>query len=125
MASAFDPEKMSEAHNIYREVVLLRVLGPATLPSDSELLRTRVEHNQRRTADEVFSQDVHDGLDPNVASSELKSDEPPNPAPWGKDLRVVYAAADVALAVFLVQLYRRTSFSLDGPASFIDHAGKL
>ncbi|WP_306532494.1 hypothetical protein [Geobacter sp.] len=62
VAAAFDPEKMSEAHNFDREVVLLRVLGPASLPSDSDLLRTRIEHNQRRTADEVFNQDIHDGL---------------------------------------------------------------
>jgi hypothetical protein len=35
-------------------VVLLRVLEPVTLPSDSDLLRTRIEHNQRRTDEEVF-----------------------------------------------------------------------
>lgn len=71
VAAAFDPEKMSEAHNFDREVVLLRVLGPAPLPSDSDLLRTRVEHNQRRTADEVFNQDIHDGLDP-ITHAELQ-----------------------------------------------------
>ena len=71
VAAAFDPEKMSEAHNFDREVVLLRVLGPASLPSDSDLLRTRIEHNQRRTADEVFNQDIHDGLDP-ITHAELQ-----------------------------------------------------
>lgn len=64
VAAAFDPEKMSEAHALDREVVLLRVLGPAPLPSDTDLLKTRVEHNQRRTEDEVFSVEAHDGLDP-------------------------------------------------------------
>jgi len=71
VAAAFDPEKMSEVHNFDREVVLLRVLGPASLPSDSDLLRTRIEHNQRRTADEVFNQDIHDGLDP-ITHAELQ-----------------------------------------------------
>ena len=71
VAAAFHPEKMSETHNFDREVILLRVLGPAPLPSDSDLLRTRVEHNQRRTADEVFNQDIHDGLDP-ITHAELQ-----------------------------------------------------
>lgn len=71
VAAAFDPEKMSEAHEFDREVVLLRVLGPASLPSDGDLLRTRIEHNQRRTADEVFNQDIHDGLDP-ITHAELQ-----------------------------------------------------
>jgi hypothetical protein len=71
VAAAFDPEKMSEAHDFDREVVLLRVLGPAPLPSDGDLLRTRIEHNQRRTANEVFNQDIHDGLDP-ITHAELQ-----------------------------------------------------
>jgi DNA helicase HerA-like ATPase len=71
VAAAFDPEKMTEAHNFDREVVLLRVLGPASLPSDGDLLRTRIEHNQRRTAEEVFNQDIHDGLDP-ITHAELQ-----------------------------------------------------
>lgn len=71
VAAAFDPEKMSEAHEFDREVVLLRVLGPAPLPSDGDLLRTRIEHNQRRTADEIFNQDIHDGLDP-ITHAELQ-----------------------------------------------------
>ncbi|MDX1916246.1 MAG: DUF87 domain-containing protein [Methylophilus sp.] len=64
VASSFDPEKMTESNELDREVVLLRVLGPAPLPSDSDLLKTRIEHNQRRTEDEVFTSEAHDGLDP-------------------------------------------------------------
>jgi len=71
VAAAFDPEKMSVVHNFDREVVLLRVLGPAILPSDNDLMRTRVEHNQRRTAEEVFNEDIHDGLDP-ITHAELQ-----------------------------------------------------
>jgi hypothetical protein len=71
VAAAFDPETMSKVHNFDREVVLLRVLGPALLPSDNDLLRTRIEHNQRRIADEVFNQDIHDGLDP-ITHAELQ-----------------------------------------------------
>lgn len=71
VASAFDPEKFADAAEIDQEVVLLRVLGPASLPQDGDLLRTRIEHNQRRTPEEVFTQDAHDGFDP-ITHSELQ-----------------------------------------------------
>jgi len=71
VAAAFDPEKMSEVHKLDQEVILLRVIGPSPLPSDNDLLRTRVEHNQRRTEEEIFNQDIHDGLDP-ITHSELQ-----------------------------------------------------
>jgi hypothetical protein len=71
IASGFDPDRLSEAHELDREIVLLRVLGPASLPSDVDLLKTRIEHNQRRTSDEIFTQDVHDGLDP-LTQAELQ-----------------------------------------------------
>ncbi len=64
VAAAFDPEQMAQATELEKEVVLLRVLGPAPLPSDTDMLRTRVEHNQRRTEDELFPKDARDGLDP-------------------------------------------------------------
>ena len=72
VAAGFNPEKMSEASELDREVILLRVLGPAPLPSDADLVRTRIEHNQRRTEEEVFTTDVHDGLDP-LTHAELQS----------------------------------------------------
>lgn len=71
VAASFDPEKMAEAREFDKEVVLLRVLEPANLPQDAELLKTRIEHSQRRTSDEVFMPDVHDGLDP-ITHAELQ-----------------------------------------------------
>lgn len=71
VASVFDPEKFTDAHEFDKEVVLLRVLGPTNLPQDGDLLRTRIEHNQRRTPEEVFTQDIHDGLDP-ITHAELQ-----------------------------------------------------
>lgn len=71
IASGFDPERLSEASELDREVLLLRVIGPSHLPSDMELIKTRVEHNQRRTADEIFTQDSNDGLDP-ITHAELQ-----------------------------------------------------
>lgn len=64
VAAAFDPERMGQATELEKEVVLLRVLEPAPLPTDADMLRTRVEHNQRRTEDELFPKDARDGLDP-------------------------------------------------------------
>lgn len=71
VAAAFDPDKMTKAHKLDQEVVLLRVIGPSYLPSDNDLLKTRVEHNQRRTEEEIFTQDIHDGLDP-ITHAELQ-----------------------------------------------------
>jgi hypothetical protein len=71
IGAAFDPERFAEAHEFDREVVLLRVLGPANLPSDTDLLKTRIEHNQRRVVGELFATDAQDGLDP-VTHSELQ-----------------------------------------------------
>jgi hypothetical protein len=64
IAASFDPTKFANALEFDKEVVLLRVIGPASLPQDVDMLRTRIEHSQRRTADELFGEDVHDGLDP-------------------------------------------------------------
>lgn len=71
VASGFDPENMTSAHEFDREVVLLRVLEPVVLPSDRDLVRTVIEHNQRRTEAEVFATDIHDGHDP-VTHNELQ-----------------------------------------------------
>lgn len=64
IATAFDPAKFNNAMEIDKEIVLLRVIGPSSLPQDGDLLRTRIEHSQRKTEDELFTEDVHDGLDP-------------------------------------------------------------
>lgn len=71
IASALNPSKMSEAHELDKEIILLRVLGTSALPQDSELIKTRIEHNQRRTSEEVFGSDIHDGLDP-ITHAELQ-----------------------------------------------------
>src|SRR5579862_5465345 len=52
IAAGFDPEHPADAHAFDREVILLRVLEPVALPSDRDLVRTVIEHNQRRTEDE-------------------------------------------------------------------------
>jgi hypothetical protein len=71
IAAGFDPENLTKAHEFDREVVLLRVLEPVVLPSDRDLVRTVIEHNQRRTEAEVFATDLHDGHDP-VTHNELQ-----------------------------------------------------
>lgn len=72
VAAGFHPEKFNDSHNIDREVVLLRVLEPVSLPQDNDFVRTRIEHHQRRTIDEKFPGDVHDGLDP-ITAVELQA----------------------------------------------------
>jgi hypothetical protein len=68
LAAGFDPSRFDAAPAIDQEVVLLRVLGPAPLPQDGDLVRTRIEHHQRRREAERLPGDVNDGLDPMTAS---------------------------------------------------------
>ncbi|KOX63730.1 ATPase [Pseudomonas psychrophila] len=68
LAAGFDPARFDAASEIDREVVLLRVLGPAPLPQDGDMIRTRIEHHQRRREAERLPGDVNDGLDPMTAS---------------------------------------------------------
>lgn len=72
VAAGFHPEKFNSSHQIDREVVLLRVLEPVTLPQDTDFVRTRIEHHQRRTIDEKYPDDVNDGLDP-ITAVELQA----------------------------------------------------
>ena len=46
VAATFDPERYSEAKEIDREVILLRVTGSAKLPQDDDLVRTKIDHFQ-------------------------------------------------------------------------------
>lgn len=71
VAAGFDPSRFNEAPFIDQEVVLLRVLGPAALPQDADMVRTRIEHHQRRRAEERLPGDSNDGLDP-MTRSELQ-----------------------------------------------------
>ncbi|KTF33162.1 ATP-binding protein [Xanthomonas vesicatoria] len=68
VAAGFDPEKFSESFEVDREVVLLRVLGPSPLPQDGDMVRTRIEHHQRRLENERYPGDKNDGLDPMTAN---------------------------------------------------------
>lgn len=68
VAAGFNPEHISDAPSIDQEVVLLRVLEPVSLPQDADLVRTRIEHHQRRTSDEKLPGDVNDGFDPMTAA---------------------------------------------------------
>ena len=68
LAAGFDPALFDTAPAIDQEVVLLRVLGPAPLPQDGDMVRTRIEHHQRRRETERLPGDVNDGLDPMTAS---------------------------------------------------------
>lgn len=72
VAAGFNPERFADAQPIDREVVLLRVLEPVSLPQDNDFVRTRIEHHQRRTSNEMLPGDVNDGLDP-MTASELQS----------------------------------------------------
>jgi hypothetical protein len=72
VAAGFNPERFNESDEIDREVLLLRVLEPVSLPQDNDFLRTRIEHHQRRTQKEKFPGDVNDGLDP-LTASELQA----------------------------------------------------
>jgi len=65
VATALNPENPAATPNIFdNELILLRVQGPANLPSDSEMVKTRIEHNQRREANDRFVKDANDGFTP-------------------------------------------------------------
>lgn len=68
LAAGFDPTRFDAASPIDQEIVLLRVLGPVPLPQDGDMVRTRIEHHQRRRETERLPGDVNDGLDPMTAS---------------------------------------------------------
>lgn len=71
VAAGFNPEKLHGANVIDKEVLLLRVLEPTSLPQDSDFIRTRIEHHQRRTSGEKLPGDVNDGMDP-ITHAELQ-----------------------------------------------------
>jgi hypothetical protein len=65
VATSFNPANpVSTPNKFDQEVILLRVQGPTTLPSDTELVKTRVEHNQRREPQDRFPTSDSDGFDP-------------------------------------------------------------
>jgi DNA helicase HerA-like ATPase len=72
VAAGFHPQKFNESDPIDREIVLLRVLEPVSLPQDADFVRTRIEHHQRRKVEEKYPADVNDGLDP-ITAVELQA----------------------------------------------------
>ncbi|MGZ3747745.1 MAG: ATP-binding protein [Pseudobdellovibrionaceae bacterium] len=50
IATAVDPAKPDSIHNDDKEVILLRVVGSAKLPSDDELIRTKIDLFQHQTS---------------------------------------------------------------------------
>lgn len=67
VATAFDPDKYESALDIDRNVVLLRVIGPAALPMSADNLKAMVEHYQRKTHMSRLNDgklDADDGFDP-------------------------------------------------------------
>ena len=49
LATAFNPEAYAEATEEEREVLLLRVIGPARLPKDDEIVRAKIDYFQKQT----------------------------------------------------------------------------
>jgi hypothetical protein len=47
-AAAFDPDRLSAADDVDREVILLRVVGVGQLPQDRDDLRTKIDHLMRQ-----------------------------------------------------------------------------
>lgn len=72
VAAGFNPEKMHDADIIDKEVLLLRVLEPVSLPQDGDFIKTRIEHHQRRTSGEKLPGDINDGMDP-ITHAELQA----------------------------------------------------
>src|SRR6185503_13442148 len=72
VAAGFNPTHFGDAHPIDQEIVLLRVLEPVSLPQDTDFVRTRIEHHQRRTPEEKYPGGANDGLDP-ITAVELQA----------------------------------------------------
>ncbi|HWP19006.1 MAG TPA: DUF87 domain-containing protein [Burkholderiaceae bacterium] len=69
VATAYNPANPDATPNAFdHEVVLLRVQGPASLPADGEMVRTRIEHNQRRESKDRYAADDNDGFDAMTAA---------------------------------------------------------
>ena len=70
LAASFNPEKFSEIDEFDKEVVLLRVLAPAPLPSEAEIIKTKIEHTQKITKQD-FENDMYESFDP-ITKNELQ-----------------------------------------------------
>ena len=52
IAATFDPETFSQVPEADREVLLMRVVGSASLPQDDDMVRTKIDHFQQQ--DSIF-----------------------------------------------------------------------
>jgi len=50
VATSFDPENFSDAKEIDREVILLRVVGTCKLPQDDDMIKTKIDNYQNQTS---------------------------------------------------------------------------
>jgi len=72
IATGFNPKEYGNTRNINKEIILLRVLEPASLPQDNDYIRTIIEYHQRRTKKEQYPDHTNDGFDP-ITASELQA----------------------------------------------------
>lgn len=72
IAAGFNPKEYGNTRNINKEIILLRVLEPASLPQDNDYIRTIIEYHQRRTKKEQYPDHSNDGFDP-ITASELQA----------------------------------------------------
>lgn len=72
IAAGFNPKEFGNTRNINKEIILLRVLEPASLPQDNDYIRTIIEYHQRRTKKEQYPDHTNDGFDP-ITASELQA----------------------------------------------------
>lgn len=72
IAAGFDPQAYGQSNEIDREIILLRVLEPVSIPQDNDYIRARIEHHQQRTSAEKYPVAPNDGYDP-ISANELQS----------------------------------------------------
>jgi hypothetical protein len=58
IAATFDPETFSPVPEADREVLLMRVVGSASLPQDDDMVRTKIDHFQQQ--DSIFGAPTRD-----------------------------------------------------------------
>lgn len=71
IAAGFNPKSFNDAPVMDKEIILLRVLEPVALPQDADLVKTRIEHHQRRIEGERLPSNDHDDMDP-ITADELQ-----------------------------------------------------
>lgn len=62
LATAFNPEHYAETPEVEREVLLLRVIGPARLPKDDEIVRAKIDYYQKQTGVHATDESDYDDV---------------------------------------------------------------